>query len=168
MENRDKFFFSPAFYASLTSLLLLTRPWKFVNPPKPVLELLLTARSPLHPLPGAVWVSLLPPVAGRSHQCVGALGPPAAPWGQVGDTDGGRATKQRWVFGEQGAARSRSCSAGIRTATLGKAKETLNLRAGSVGTLALAWRASSSARPRPGLTSRQRGEPGGSAELNPA
>lgn len=60
------------------------------------------------------------------------------------------------------------CSAGIRTATLGKAKETLNLRAGSVGTLALAWRASSSARPRPGLTSRQRGEPGGSAELIPA
>lgn len=107
-KTEISFFFSPAFYASLTSLLLLTRPWKFVNPPKPVLELLFTASSPLHPLPGAVWVSLLPPVAGRSHQCVGALGPPAAPWGRVGDTDGGRATKQRWVFGEQGAARSRS------------------------------------------------------------
>lgn len=135
--------FFPDFSASPSSVLLLTRPWKLVSSPSSACKLLLTASPSVHP-PAQACVGTT--VAADSGRCCGALGPPAAARARAGlpdGTDGEQATKhsagcvgrQRdtledaelkyWVVGG-------CCSEGIRTATLGKAKEMLNLRGGSM------------------------------------
>lgn len=63
---KNEISFTPAFYAAPAPLLLLTRPWKLVNPPNPVFKLFLTASLPVHPPPwGCVGITVATPVVGN-------------------------------------------------------------------------------------------------------